>query len=73
VIHTYLEGGDPLISFAGDPVQAELPEGDIDALTGALWNSLNEDNRISLLVRFLPLNGGGAITRIRNKYTEGKE
>lgn len=73
IIHTYLEGGDPLVSFAGEPVQAQLPEGDIDALTDALWNSLNADNRISLFVRFLPLDGGEAVTRIRNKYTKGKE
>jgi IMP cyclohydrolase len=73
IIHTYLEGGDPLVSFSGDPVQAELPEGDIDAFTGALWDSLNADNRISLFARFLPLDGGEAVTRICNKYTEGKE
>ena len=74
VLHTYLEGGDPLISFSGDPVQVELHDGDIDAFTDALWNSLNKENRISLFVRFLPVNGGEPITRIINKNSkEGSE
>ncbi len=70
ILHTYEESDDPLMSFSGDPVQIELPAGGIEAYADAVWNSLNAENRISLFVRFLPLNGGEPITLIRNKYEQ---
>ncbi len=69
-IHTYADNGDPLPCFEGGPLPLLLPEGTVDTFTDALWNSLDAQNRISLFVRFLPLNGGKAGTRIRNKYEE---
>ena len=47
-------------------------EGDIDALTGAVWSALDEDNKISLFVRFTDLETQAFQQRIVNKY-HGKE
>ena len=41
---------------------------DIDAFTTALWENLNEDNKISLFVRYTNLKTGKADTRILNKH-----
>ena len=66
-IHTYVGDGSPLPSFEGEPEQVALMD-DIDALTNAIWNSLNESNKISLLVRFVDLATGAAESRIVNKH-----
>lgn len=42
--------------------------GDIDTFTNMLWNSLNEDNKVSLFVREIELKTGKCATRIVNKY-----
>ena len=47
-------------------------EGDLDALTAAVWESLNDDNKISLFVRFTDLETRTFQQRIVNKY-QGKE
>lgn len=65
-IHTYMEDGNPLPSFQGEPVKLEL-KGDIDTLTNNIWTSLNEENKVSLFVRFIDLSTGKAETRILNK------
>ena len=66
-IHTYVGDGSPLPSFEGEPEHVALMD-DIDALTDAIWNSLNESNKISLLVRFVDLATGAAESRIVNKH-----
>ena len=66
-IHTYNCDGDPLPSFEGEPKTLELPEMDIDALTSLIWENLNEDNKVSLFVRYIDLATGEAETRIVNK------
>jgi len=66
-IHTYVGDGSPLPSFEGEPEQLAL-EDDIDALTGCIWQNLNESNKISLFVRFVDLQTGKAETRIVNKH-----
>jgi IMP cyclohydrolase len=66
IIHTYSGNGNPLPSFEGEPVRVEV-SGSIDELTHQLWNSLNEDNKISLFVRFINLKTGLMETRILNK------
>ena len=68
LIHTYEEGFDPLKTFSGEPVQVALPEGPIEPFADALWNSLHEENRISLYVSFLPLSGGAPLTLVRNAH-----
>ena len=44
-----------------------LPDMDIDALTDLIWTNLNEDNKVSLFVRYIDLATGEADTRIVNK------
>ena len=66
-IHTYNCDGDPLPSFEGEPKTLELPEMDIDALTDLIWKNLNEDNKVSLFVRYIDLADGKTETRIVNK------
>ena len=65
-IHTYKCDGNPIPSFEGEPEKVEL-KGDIDAFTADVWNNLNEDNRVSLFVRYIDLATGEADTRIVNK------
>ena len=43
-------------------------DGDIDAFTAAVWENLNEDNKVSLFVRYIDLKTGGEETRIVNKF-----
>lgn len=65
-IHTYKCDGDPLPSFEGEPKRIAVPD-DIDAFTDTLWNSLNEDNKVSLFVRYIDIASGTCATRIVNK------
>lgn len=65
-IHTYMENGDPIPSFEGEP-EATLICGDIDEYTSLIWNSLNADNKVSLFVRYTDLESGEIETRILNK------
>lgn len=65
-IHTYKEDGDPLPSFEGEPKPVEI-KGDIDEFTSLLWDSLNEDNKVSLFVRYIDTETGKWETRIVNK------
>lgn len=65
-IHTYMHDGDPLPSFCGEPKEVEIPD-DMDAFTETVWNSLNEDNKVSLFVRFIDIESGECRTKIINK------
>ena len=65
-IHTYMHDGDPLPSFEGEPKLVEISD-DMDAFTDMLWNNLNEDNKVSLFVRFIDIKTGKYETRIINK------
>ena len=65
-IHTCKCDGDPLPSFEGEPKLIAVPD-DIDAFTDTLWNSLNEDNKVSLFVRYIDIASGTCATRIVNK------
>ena len=66
-LHTYVTDGNPIPTFQGEPERVSIG-GDIDAFTAALWESLNEDNKISLFVRFTDLATGTFTQRIINKY-----
>ena len=66
-IHTYNCDGNPLPSFEGEPKTLELPNVSIDELTDLIWTNLNEDNKVSLFVRYIDLATGEAETRIVNK------
>ncbi len=65
-IHTYMGDGNPLPSFEGEPEWIDI-EGDIDTFTDRIWNSLNEENKVSLFVRYINLENGTWETRIVNK------
>ncbi|MCR2048063.1 IMP cyclohydrolase [Acetatifactor muris] len=65
-IHTYREDGNPLPSFYGEPEKVVI-EGDIDSFVNRVWESLNEDNKVSLFVRFIDIATGESETRIMNK------
>ena len=41
--------------------------GDIDEFTNMVWTNLNEDNKVSLFVRFIDIETGEYETRIVNK------
>ena len=66
-IHTYVTDGNPIPTFQGEPERVAIP-GDIDALTTALWGALNEDNKISLYVRYTDIATGEVSERLINKY-----
>ena len=65
-IHTYMQDGNPLPSFEGAPEWIDL-EGDIDEFTSMLWDNLNEENKVSLFVRFIDIATKETETRIINK------
>ena len=61
-----MHDGNPLPSFEGEPKLVEI-SGDIDGFTQSVWESLNEDNKVSLFVRFIDIETGEYETRIVNK------
>ncbi len=65
-IHTYIGDGNPLPSFEGEPKLTDVLD-DIDAYTDLLWENLNEDNKVSLFVRYITIADGTYETRIVNK------
>ena len=66
-IHTYMGDGNPLPSFEGEPEKIGIDAEDIDSFTDMLWTSLNEENKVSLYVKFIDIATGEAETRIVNK------
>ena len=69
-ISTYRGDGNPLPSFAGEPVKLAFADdftADIDTFAGRIWDALNEDNKVSLFVRFIDIETGAAESRIINK------
>ncbi len=65
-IHTYKCDGDPLPSFEGEPKLIAIPD-DINEFKNTLWDSLNNENKVSLFVRYINLETGKAVTLIENK------
>ena len=65
-IHTYEHDGNPLPTFQGEPERIEIPD-DIDAFTEEIWNALDEDNKISLYVRYTDIASGESESRLINK------
>ena len=65
-IHTYMHDGNPLPSFEGEQKLIEI-NGNIDEFTDMIWTNLNEDNKVSLFVRFIDIETGEYETRIVNK------
>ena len=65
-IHTYKCDGNPLPSFEGEPKRIAMSD-DMEAFAEMLWNSLNEDNKVSLFVRYIDIETGKEETKIVNK------
>lgn len=65
-LHTYMHDGDPLPSFQGEPRTVGIDQ-DISDFTEMIWNSLNEENKVSLFVRYIDIETGKYETRIVNK------
>ncbi len=65
-IHTYKCDGNPIPSFYGEPEEVEMPN-TAQELADLCWNNLNEDNKVSLFVREIPLDGSEATEIIINK------
>ena len=65
-IHTSMHDGDPLPSVEGEPKRIAVPD-DIEEFTKLLWNSLNEENKVSLFVRYIDIETGAHETTITNK------
>ncbi len=65
-IHTYKCDGNPIPSFMGEPEEVSLPN-TAEELADLVWSNLNEDNKVSLLVRCVPLNGDQPTEIIINK------
>lgn len=67
-IHTYVCDGNPVIpTFQGEPERVTMCD-DMDAFTNMLWENLNEDNKISLFVRYTNLQTGEYQQKIINKH-----
>ena len=58
--------GNPLPSFEGEPTLVTV-HGDLAQFTEEVWQSLNEENKISLFTRFIDLETGTWESEIRNK------
>ena len=65
-ISTYMHDGNPLPSFEGEPKWMAIPD-DMDAFADTLWNSLNEENKVSLFVRYIDIATGKYESKIINK------
>ena len=65
-IHTYMGDGNPLPSFEGEPTLVDIPN-DMNAFADTVWNSLNEENKVSLFVRYINIEDGTYETKIINK------
>ncbi|MBQ6874688.1 MAG: IMP cyclohydrolase [Lachnospiraceae bacterium] len=66
-IHTYVRNGDPIPTFQGEPERVAIPNC-IDEFTEMIWNNLDENNKISLYVRFVDLADGSVENRMINKH-----
>lgn len=65
-LHTYVCDGNPIPTFQGEPERMVVCDS-IDEMTERLWNALNENNKISLYVRYVDLATGRAESRLVNK------
>ena len=59
--------GNPLPSYEGEPTLVEIGNDDIDTFTQKVWNALDDDNKVSLFVRYIDIAKNNSETRIINK------
>lgn len=65
-IHTYKHDGNPIPTFEGEPERVLLPDS-AGELAEDIWNNLNEENKISLYVRYIDIETGKAENILINK------
>ncbi len=65
-IHTYMQDGNPLPSFEGEPKRISIPD-DMDEFAELLWENLNPDNKVSLFVRYIDIETRKTCSKIINK------
>lgn len=65
-LHTYICDGNPIPTFCGEPERVAI-DNDISKFTSELWEALNEENKISLYVRYIDLESGKVENRMINK------
>ena len=65
-LHTYVTDGNPIPTFQGEPERVSIPA-DIDVLKDMIWENLDENNKISLFVRYTDLETGEYEQRTINK------
>ena len=65
-IHTYMGDGNPLPSFEGEPTLVDIPDS-MEEFADTVWNSLNEENKVSLFIRYINVADGKYETKIINK------
>ena len=71
-LHTYICDGNPIPTFAGEPERVVIPDS-IDDFTSEIWDNLDEQNKISLYVRYCNLETGAIEDRLINKNTQEME
>lgn len=65
-IHTYVTDGNPIPTFQGEPERVVIPDS-IDEFADEIWNYLDENNKISLYVRYTDLTDGSYEEKLINK------
>ena len=65
-IHTYVTDGNPIPTFQGEPERVAIPDS-IDEFADEIWNNLDENNKISLYVRYTDLTDGSYEEKLINK------
>ena len=65
-IHTYECDGNPLPTFQGEPRRVHIPNSAND-FANEIWDSLDDENKISLYVRYVDLASGEIDNRLINK------
>ena len=71
IIHTYAHDGNPVPSFAGEPVVIDTSSYRCaGCVMNDLWEGLNTENKVSAFVRTIDLENGNVETLIKNKQEE---
>ena len=68
-LHTYMGDGSPLPTFTGEPERVVIPS-DMSDFIQEIWNNLNEENLISLYVRYSNLDTGECEELLMNKHQQ---
>jgi len=71
-ISTYETDGDPPPSFAGEPIPVSIKDsGNLEVFSLEIWNSLNDNNKVSLYAMELDFSSGEVNDLIINKHIPG--